>query len=381
MEAIANVGPLGPVAERFLVRELGEKARSFPRGATGLAWLARVIDEYAERELDPREEAAFIEGAGALLALLLLDHIGDGAHVSRDGVHRIRVGPRGFFDPFAAIEAALDADAARPVLVREVARAEAEARGTAGIGLAAAMFERLLAERRPDLKVSERFDRMLWIGSDIEVDLGRALEVSAGQGERALERAIAKLVALLPGGEGAAVDREEALERLLPRIVPMGFFGDAAGLFCRPLANQAAIALVLAYEGRSRFVRASELERWGLSPEDALAHAVALLARRSERARFTRIETEHGPIVVARTGDGLDSARLLLPTLHTVLSPELGSPFLAAIPHRDVLLACPGNVPPLEDALAARAREDALRAPHRITDKLFVVSGSGVHAA
>jgi hypothetical protein len=380
IRALKGTGPFSAAAERFLRRELGEDAASVPRGALGLAWLARRIDAHAERDAGPQEEADFIEGAGALLALILLDHIGEGGHASRDGAHRVRLGARGFFDPFAAIEAALDADAAHSALVAEVARAEAEARGEAGIGLAAALFERALAERRPDLEVRDRFDRRIWVGDGIEVDLGRALDAAGGQGEGALARAVAKLVALLPGGEGAQVEREEALDRLLPRIVAAGFVGEDRGLFLRPIAGDVAIALVLAYEGRSRFVRARELESWGLPPDRALAHALARLAARSGRARLARVDTEHGPVVIACTGDGLDSARLLLPTLHDVLAPELGSPFLAAIPHRDALLACAAGVPALRDALAARARRDAARAPHRITERLFEVGPRGLAA-
>ncbi|MEZ4335273.1 MAG: hypothetical protein R3B82_01480 [Sandaracinaceae bacterium] len=100
--------------------------------------------------------------------------------------------------------------------------------------------------------------------------------------------------------------------------------------------------------------------------------AIENLADRSAGARFGTVDTEGGPIVFARTGDGLDAARILLPTLHAVLAPELGDAFLAAIPHRDVLLAC-ADTPRLREALLARARDDAARAPHRITDRLFRV--------
>lgn len=384
--ARAGAGPLGPAAERFLEREdrIGEP----PLGADGLAWLARRIDAFAERdEASAQDESAFVEGAGSLLALLLLEHVGEGAHASRDGVHRVRLGRAGFFDPFAVIELALDADGARAVLIREVARAEREASGTSGIGAAAAAFERLVRERRGDLVIVDRFDRSVWLegappdGGRFEVDLGRAIDATEDQSSSALEQALTKLVSMLPGGQGDELPPDEAASRLLPRIVAPGVLGEASeGLSLRAIANDVAIALVLAYDGRSRFVRTRELDAWELTQQDAIHRAIANLAARSAAARFARIDTEAGPLVVARTGDGLDSARLLLPSLHDVLAPELGSPFVAAIPHRDALIAC-AREPALHAALAARAADDAARAPHRITAALFTVSPRGLAGA
>lgn len=384
MRALRDVGPLGAAAERFLERERAGEGAPLARGVPALAWLASRVDAFAARDdASAQDESAFVEGAGAVLALVLLDHVGEGAHAARDGVHRVRLGARGFFDPFAAIEAALEADSARKALVAEVARAEAEARAEAGVGRASAAFERALADRRPDLAVRERFDRRVWlVGTSedgIEVDLGRAIDATEGQGAAALEQAVAKLVSMLPGGEGSSVDPEEAAARLLPRVVAPDLAGDAtAALFQRALAHDVRVALVLAYEGRSRFVRARELEAWRLSSDDALRRALENLALRSAAARFGRVETADGPMIVARTGDGLDSARLLLPTLHDVLEPELGSPFLAAIPHRDVLYAAPLSA---RAALAARAADDAARAPHRITSAIFLVTPSGLRPA
>jgi hypothetical protein len=128
-------------------------------------------------------------------------------------------------------------------------------------------------------------------------------------------------------------------------------------------------------------VRRDELDRWAVSPADALALALENLAARSASARFARVDTTFGPLVVARSGDGLDGARLLLPTLHAVLAPELGSPFLAAAPHRDALWACAREPASLRAAFAERVREDAARAPHRIGDGLFLVSHRGLARA
>ena len=87
-----ELGPLLPAAVRFVSHEGGS---ALARGAAALAWLSRRIDVFANRDVSAREEAEFVEGAGALLAAVLVDHVGLGSHVERDGVHRLRLGTHG----------------------------------------------------------------------------------------------------------------------------------------------------------------------------------------------------------------------------------------------------------------------------------------------
>ncbi len=381
-----ELGPLLGAATRFLHRE-GAHGSALERGAPTLAWLSRRIDAFAEREAGPQEEAEFVEGAGSLLAAVLVAHVGLGAHAERDGVHRIRLGTHGFFDPFQAIETALAASSARAALVQEVARAEAEAAGAAGHGRVSMAFERVLADVRPDLAIDERFEGRVWLSTlestsdpdsaPVEVDLARVVALADGQSDASVEAAVKKLVAMLPGGAAPPLDRDDAIARLLPRIVGPAF--DLRGaLFGRPLPNGTRFCLALAYDGRSRFVRTGELAAWQIADEEAMRLALENLARRSVRARFGKIETFDGPVVFARTGDGLDSARLVLPGLVDVLGPELGEPFVAAVPHRDALLACRADAPRSLDAMMARVIDDHARAPHRISDKPFLVDRAGL---
>lgn len=372
------------VAQRFITEHPGAP-RTIPPGADGLARLADAIDAWAEREdVDDAHDESFVEGAGALLALLLLHHFPSGVHTARDGAHRIRVGEDGFFDPFAAVESALEGPSARDVLVSEVAVAEAEARGHAGVGRLVRLLRQSLREVRHDLGVREHFAQHVVLSDGTELDLSRVLATTAGEDDATARAAIDKLVTMLPGGAAAAgLAWDEARMVLLPRLVPPGFFEDLRStLACRTLLGGAlSCAFILGYEGRARYVRSDELARWNVDPEAALATALENLALRSDRARFVRVDTPEGPMCVARTGDGLDGARLLLPTLHSVLAPELGSPILAAAPHRDALLLCAAEPPALRAALARRVQHEHARAPHRIGDAIFVVAATGLRTA
>lgn len=380
-------GPLVAAASRFLTAHAGAPSAPFPAGGEGLRLLARAVDAWAEQdEPTAADDEAFVEGAGALLACLLLEHFPGASHASREGAHRVRVGEHGFFDPFRAIESALEGPCARSVLAEEVARAEDEAAGRAGVGRAVRLLVEHLAALRPEQRVVSHFDQHVVLEDRVELDLSRVLASTEGEPESAARAAIDKLVRMLPGGAGPALLAwDEARASVLPRLVSpellarLGAEPERGQLAVRAVVGGALrVALVLAYPDRARYLRADELERWGVETDEALAVAIENLAARSTGARFARVDTPSGPLVLARTGDGLDGARLLLPTLHGVLAPELGSPFVAAAPHRDALWACAIEPPALRDALAARVREDAARAPHRVGERLFVVGPEGL---
>lgn len=383
-------GPLVSVAARFLGERFSSSKGDAPRGRDALALLAKALDAHCEIEAPSDEDdRRFVEGAGALLGLVLVDALGGAGHTpTREGGHRVQIGERGFFDPFQAIEDALDDDDPRAALARAIRRAEAESRGEGPSSRVGARFERALEARRPDLGVRERLERYVRLDGGIEVDLGRVIDATRDGDVSAVDQAVAKLVGMLPGGAGSAsMPWDEAAPLLVPRLVGSAFVaelsakeGAAHGLALFPFGHGVHVALLLAYEDRARYLRAAEVASFPRPPDEVLARAIQNLASRSLRARFARIDTDSGPMIVARSGDGLDAARLLLPSLHDVLAPELGSPFVAAIPHRDTLIACAEQPEPLVASLAARARDDAARAPHAITKELFYVAEAGVRA-
>jgi hypothetical protein len=150
------------------------------------------------------------------------------------------------------------------------------------------------------------------------------------------------------------------------------------GLHASKLTDELVIALLVEYEGRARYVKSRELEAWGVLPEQALEVALDNLSSRSEQARIAPSETIHGALWVARTGDGRDSARVLLHSLYAALSEKLGAPLFVGIPHRDTFLACAGDNPALLRELAVRTAHDAARAPHRLSARLFQLTGGGI---
>lgn len=375
----------GP-ARRFVVRFLdGSRpsgsfpSGSFPRGVEGLIALCAAIDGFAA-EGDPADDDTFLEGAGALLSVVVIaSHPGSARHIERAGVHRLMLGEHGCCDPFAAISRALEGEVrARKILTEELSRWEAEMMGAGPIARLSRAFEEVLATQRPELLVVQRFEKERVLSDETTVDLSKAIEATAdvvGHGVEipaSVMQTARKLVDMLPGGV-TAISAEDALAKVCPRLIAPDFASEAA-LHSVPFRGALRIALVLRMGERARFVLASDLPRWSLDPDALLLRALDNLAVASSSAKVHR----EPPLSYLRSGDGLDSARLLLPGLHETMAAELGETFLAAVPHRDVLLLAR-----TEDAAALRARaeDDYARAPHRVSSALYRVSASGILCA
>jgi hypothetical protein len=352
-----------------------------PRGVAGLGELSRLIRR-AQTDLGSDEQTReFLEGAGAYLALLLLDHWQDASHTSHAGSHRLRLGECGTFDPFAAVAHALDAEDTKRTLLAELKLAEREAEGVTPTARVVAEVRRVLAER-PDARVTGHFDRTLWVemhGARIEVDLGRIVDVTRDESDAVLRSAVSRLCTSIGSDAGRSSELPWSVARnlLFPRLVGPSFANavpaESADLHLERVGTEVWETLVVKTRERARYVRRLELADWAKEGAAPRAQALHNLARASERARFLEHATPRGPIVIAQSRDGLDAARLLLPGLHALLSRALGSPFLVAVPHRDTLLAAPAQPAELVDELKRRVRAAFRGAPHAISEQLWVI--------
>lgn len=378
---------LAGAAEGFLDEWLGERAHAFRPGPDGLVALCKELERWAYREqVSEAAEHRFVEGAGALLSLLLLDHVRDGGHAARASVHRVRLGQFGFFDPFAAIDRALDAPDIRAELCRQVALAEAEAQGRGPLARVAKAFVETVARARPDLTFEAQFDCLLWLrdarGEPIEVDLQRAVDSTRDQDEQAVARVVERLIAMLPGSATPAVPFSELRTRIVPRLARGDVLRELSAegkpaLFEQPLTDELAVALLVEYEGRARYVQEREFSAWGIAPAEALELALENLAARSASSRVLATDTAFGPLLVGRTGDGRDSARVLLKPLYRALAQRLGERVYVGVPHRDTFFACHDD-PKLVRELARRTAHDAERAPHPLSARVFELSAGGL---
>jgi len=378
----ARCGPLTDAASIF-VAHLGVE-RDPPFGVDGLLALTRELRRHRARAQSDDDDRLLVELAGAYFALVLCREL-DGSHVSRSGRHGLRLGQRGFFDPFAAIAAALEADDVRAALCGAVAEAEAEATDSGPVARVVREIERQLHAKRGTPALGWQFGAELGVeldGHSVQLDARDVVGATRGESDAVLARAVGKLLAALP--QLNAITRwPDARQSVFPRLCGPGFLrglprgAEQHGLCTRPLAGELSVAFVLRTETRARFVHGGDLRAWQCELDELHAAALLNLAHASDRARLLRSDGDEGAFVVARSGDGLDSSRLLLPGLQALLAAELGSPFAVAVPHRDALFACALGPGSGIAALRERARREAESARHAISAQLVLVRDAG----
>ncbi len=371
VEAMKEVGGrLVPAALGFV----GAQRSAIPGpGPTGVRWLAEQIEHFLEHEGDPIADDRFVEGAGALLGLLLIEHFG-GCAREREGSHRVQLGRYGWLDPFGAIAEALDAEDPRHCLSESLALAEREASGVGPVSRVVSIFAEVLGEQRPDLQIESQCDLKVELNNGAIVDLSRVEKVARSQDHAATAEAALRIVRMLPGDDRQRQTQwGEAMARLFPRLVSERFLGSLPdeALYREEVGHDVHLTLQLRYGPRARYVRQAEVEQW-LDSGNAFHQSIRNLVSHSRKLRLEPIEDG---LLRVRQGDGLDAARLVLPDLAVRLRRLSNECWFAAAPHRDVLLVAPSNGAPL---LARHANDAAERAPHPISVSLFSVTEEGL---
>jgi len=343
-------------------------------GPEGVRWLAARLEDFTDRDTDDSEDDRFVEGAGALLGLLLIDHLGGQTHV-RDGRHRVQLGRFGWFDPFGAIQDVLDAEDPRACLAECLRIAEREADECGPVSGVIRAFAEELQRQRPDLEIRSHFELTVDLDNGATVDLARLERVAGERDGNAVAEAARRIISMLP----SAAPREpitwsEAAPRLLPRLVSKSFLESLPAeqkLHTEVLVPHVYLAFQLRYGSRARYVPDGEVDHWPVGRATVRQRAVENLAGLS---RALRLEPVTDDVFRVRQGDGLDGARLVLPDLAARLQRLADTNWLAACPHRDVLLVAHREA---VAELARQAQDAFRRAPHPISASLFEVTPHG----
>lgn len=381
-------GPLVAAARGFMRDHFASCGGAFPGSVSLVRELARAMQRWLTiDEVDADAERAFVEGAGATLGIILIVHVGDASHAARGNVHRVRLRKHGFFDPFAAVDRALDAPDVRAALAREVACAEAEAQGHGPTARVVLALSRALAERHPTLRICDQFEGLVTLESEdgkdrIELDLQRAIDTTRDQHPAAAEQVAQRYLSMLPGAAQGDETFESLRARLLPRIVRSDVLSDLsasgrAALFSIPLIAELSVSVVVQEQGRARYLRRSEVDSFSIPSTEIIRIANENLQACSTQMRLLPLK-EQPSIYLARTGDGRDSARVLLPTLHAALRAKFQAELCIGLPHRDTFMVCAANDDHAVRALARKVAEDAARAPHKLSCDLFMLSEHGL---
>ena len=343
-------------------------------GTPGIRWLATQLEDFVEQDADEVDDDRFVEGAGALLGLLLIDHLG-GRTRERDGCHRVQLGRFGWFDPFNTIQEVLEAEDPRGCLSEHLSIAEREAAENGPVSRVVRVFADALCRARPDVHIESQFELTVDLNNGARVDLARLERVTRDQNDDTASAAARRIISMLPGADTIEqTPWHEAAARLFPRLVSEKFLTSLPGeqaLYVDSVGNDVRLTLQLRYGTRARYLRCAEVDSWALERAAARQQALENLAAKSRSLRLQRVTDE---IVRVRQGDGLDGARLLLPDLARRLAQLGQSTWVAAAPHRDVLLLAREQA---AEELLKRAEDAVQRAPHPVSASLFAITLQG----
>ncbi|MFI5380790.1 MAG: DUF1444 family protein [Tepidisphaerales bacterium] len=193
-----------------------------------------------------------------------------------------------------------------------------------------------------------------------------------------VERWITELVR---ANEASPIDRadfDEVRERIMPMVLPPA--GPAAAAMVRQgVLPGLDVAYAIDCDRSIAYIPPITFERWGIGLETLHETALDNLTARSQEIAAHAAQDESGQtsIVCVQTLDGYDASRILLPNLHERLRPHLGSPFVAAVPNRDILV-CFRNGAELVPLMRAQTAEGFRTMPHQISEGLFLVTADGL---
>ena len=193
-----------------------------------------------------------------------------------------------------------------------------------------------------------------------------------------IERWVVELLRAAEGSPDRAMSFDELRDRVLPMILPENS-AVHDGVVSEQLVEGLRIGYAIDNDRTIAYIPQAHFDSWKISVDDLHQVALKNLMTKSEALEAQVAQDENGEVslILFQKLDGYDASRLLLPTLHEKLSGYLGSPFVAGVPNRDILL-CFRNEPKTVGNLKKQIGDDFRSMPHQVTDKLFLVTPDGI---
>jgi Protein of unknown function (DUF1444) len=190
-------------------------------------------------------------------------------------------------------------------------------------------------------------------------------------------------VELLRASEGIP-DRDAGYVELSDRILPVVMNGASyekskSTTLCQPMLDDLAIGYVIDGDRTIAYIPAGQPAKWKVDLDSIHEKAIENLLKRSQELRAQPAQDADGKInlILFQAGDGYDSSRILLPTLHDKLKQFLGSPFLAAVPNRDILI-CIRNDAEVLSSVRNQIKQDFRTMPHQVSERVYLVTADGL---
>jgi hypothetical protein len=244
-----------------------------------------------------------------------------------------------------------------------------------------------LASLHPETRVVEATDELLrlQVGETLCLmrleQLARRCAEQPEQTSLLVQDAVQTFLAALPDADGLPADWER---RVVVLLVPEGT-ADPDALACRMLLPGVEMTYAVENGASFRMIRVTELAEAGVEPETLHQFALRNLERSCSALVIEAREGEADGeelMLHFQTRDGLDAARLLVPTFFQRFSPRFDdAPLLVAIPGRDTLFVVSAENPAATGWLTWRSRQEHRRQAYPLLPAPLRVSEHGVELA
>jgi len=190
-------------------------------------------------------------------------------------------------------------------------------------------------------------------------------------------------IEMIRAAEGTP-DEEAPFKSVSERVMPIVIAAEADELLSQGLAAQQiveglSVSYVIDGDRTIAHILLPQLDKWKIEIEELHEQAMQNLIDTSDElgAQVSTDEAGETGFILFQSEDGYDSSRLLLPELHNKLRSHLGSPFLAAVPTRD-LLVCFRDRAATIAGLMPQVQDDYRTRPNQVTDRVFMITPDGI---
>ncbi len=197
---------------------------------------------------------------------------------------------------------------------------------------------------------------------------------------RHVDRWVVELLRVSEGSPDQVADFSQLKDRILPMILTDHQADLNQGQMTgQPLVGPLQVVYAVDSDRTIAYIPKAVFSKWGIDLDQLHELAVANLVARSQSINAQAAQDGTGDVnlVLFQTMDGYDASRILLPSLHERLRGHLGSPFVAGIPNRDILL-CFRDDPQTVERLRKQIQADYRQMPHQVTDQLFLITADGI---
>jgi len=197
---------------------------------------------------------------------------------------------------------------------------------------------------------------------------------------RIVERWVVEILRVDEGSDEITADFDQLRDRIMPVLLPLARYRELSDrAVIQPMLDELLLAYVIDCDRSFLYVPPSRFRNWQVSLEQLHQTALENLLSRTRDIieEISSNPLSSGFLMGVQTGDGYDAGRLLLPEFQQLVARRMGSPFLAAVPCRDLLICArldPGAIPKLRELVKDIHRTK----PYQISTRLLLVTRDGL---